>query len=206
MTGVELSLLISQLAGPALAGLFGDNGQERQSFAGEGSADPRTLMRNNVDMTTRLGDALTTRLAQPVNLRSAVAQTPGSYSGGGLPFPIGVTAEDPALADPSLLSLPGISGLEGLFNGSLTAQGTPDSSVNPDTGYDDGGLPPPGALDRIAVPKRESASPSTAGPRRRSDSEYGQLVRADDLFDEPAPGDDLNKALGSVQLLMEAFR
>ena len=205
-------------------------------------------MRRNLDLTNRMGSALSDRLAQPVNLRSAYVQQPGAYSGGGLPFPIGVTAQDPALSDPSLLSLPGLSQFAGLFDGLGSASdpgGFPDapgystppgaSGVQPGEipgiNYDDPDGPlggdfglDGGEFDNFYQPSFDArSSQNTQGttdgtelrqgnaaegraPRRRSDPEYGQLVRADDLLDGNAPGDDLTKAMGSVQLLMEAMR
>lgn len=244
MTGAEISLLVSALAGPLMGGLFGGNSdQPRQSFEGQGAIDPRNMMRHNAELVNRIGAALTQRLGQPVNLRSAVVQQPGAYSGGGLPFPIGVTAQDPALSDPSLLSLAGIPGLSSIFSGGAGAFSDPGGF--PEVGYST----PPGAganpfdkpqgedffgydtntgafdnfyqtpFDQRTPQNRQGTTdgleptPHNAaearGPRRRSeinDGEYGQLVRADDLMDGNAPGDDLSRAMGSVQLLLEAFR
>jgi hypothetical protein len=63
---------------------------------------------------------------------------------------------------------------------------------------------PNGTTDGSA-PREDNAAERVGGPRRRviNDGEYGQLVRAKDLVD---PGDDLSKAMGSVGLLLEAFR
>lgn len=214
MTGFETSLLISQLLGPMLGGLFGGSDQERQSFEGTGATDPRNMLQRNTQLAENLGSIIANRASQPVNLRSAYVQTPGAYSGGGLPFPIGVSAEDPALADSSLLSLPGIQGLESLFH-PRTGDVSGDGGGHVEQG--DGFVGGPGTdTGRIAVPRIGSGdsgqTPSeqlrTSGPRRRSESQdYGQLVRASDLIPEQSnPGDDLTKAMGSVQLLMEAFR
>jgi hypothetical protein len=54
------------------------------------------------------------------------------------------------------------------------------------------------------VSPRNAAERIPSGPRRRvNDGEYGQLVRAADL--EEGGGDDLSKALGSVELLLQAY-
>ena len=215
MTGAETALLIAQLAGPMMAGLFGGDDSPRQSFEGSGAVDPRNLMRSNLDLATRYGQAMTDHLARPISLPSAYVQTPGAYSGGGLPMPIGISAEDPALANPSLLSRPGLTEFENLFSGlsgTPYAGGMEAPGVSPD-GYTD---TDPYDTTRQAVPK-DDAIPSlgeqaSSGPRRRSavsaasGEDYGQLVRAEDLIDGNAPGDDLSKALGSVQLLLEAYR
>ncbi len=52
-----------------------------------------------IDLQRMMAD----RAQTPVNLRSAFAQQPPSFAGGGLPMPIGVTGIDPALANRSLL-------------------------------------------------------------------------------------------------------
>ena len=224
-----------------IASMFSGGGsdQERQSFEGKGDIAPANMMRRNLDLTTRMGRGLADRIAQPVNLRSAYVQQPGAYSGGGLPFPIGVTAQDPALSDPSLLSLPGLSQFAGLFDGlgdGSDPGGFPDApgySTPPGVGAQPGDATgedyfgyntETGAFDDFYLPSfdqrteqntqgttdgsepRQGNAAEGRAPRRRSDPEYGQLVRADDLLDGNAPGDDLTKAMGSVQLLMEAMR
>ena len=42
--------LIGLLGGPMLQGLFGNNGQQRQSFEGKGDADPTSIIRKNQAM------------------------------------------------------------------------------------------------------------------------------------------------------------
>ena len=73
-----------------------------------GAADPNLIAKNGMLATSDAYDAFRQNLAQGVNLRSSFAQTPPTFSGGGLPMPIGVTGRDPALQDPSLLHLNGI--------------------------------------------------------------------------------------------------
>lgn len=220
MDPVTLGLLISQIAGPMLGGLFGPDQQQRKSFEGQGAIDPSNMMRNNLALTSRLGNAITDHLATPVSLPSAVVQTPGAYTGGGLPFPIGVSAEDPALANPSLLNRPGLGEFQDLFKGldfgdrggipQFTTGTPPGYGSSPGDvpagtpGFDNFFQPGFDQGDSMASP---GASAEATGPRRRSSSqEYGQLVRASDLQEGAPLGDDLTKGLGAVQLLMEAFR
>ncbi len=206
----SLAYIIAQLAGPMLAGAFGGSDQPRQSFEGKGAIDPSNLMRSNLGLATRMGQAITDHLAQPVSLPSAYAQTPGAYSGGGLPMPIGVSAEDPALANPALLTRPGMSEFANIFSGLNGAVPSGDHTdapgVSPD-GYTD---TDPYDTSRTAVPKDASAATASevTGPRRRSavpSEAHGQLVRANDLIDGNNPGDDLTKGLGAVKLLLEAY-
>jgi hypothetical protein len=86
-----------------LSFLGGDEGQERQSFAGQGSADPIKALQSLLDGTNSMGRALQSR--GPTRLRSsAVQKGPEPVQIPGLPFQIGGgLGVDPALADPSLL-------------------------------------------------------------------------------------------------------
>ena len=65
---------------------------------------------------------------------------------------------------------------------------------------------PQGTTD-VGEPNPGNSAERVGGPRRRqiNDGEYGQLVRADDLLADSAPGDDLQQAMGAVNLLLEAF-
>lgn len=240
---------IAAVVGPLLQGLFSDDDTPRRSFAGTGPTSPTSLMRRNLDFQNKLGGVLADRAAQPVTLRSAYAQTPGAYTGGGLPFPIGVTAQDPALKDPSLLTLPGIKGLEGLFNG--LGDGLPGFGVvtgptptnppggNPGITGPDGFGPdgkPLGGFEDFYLPDFTQQTPqnpngTTDGgeptpsnqaemrgtpsmdvfPRRRPTDEAPgskEVVGGEELIDfgvSGQPGDDLSRALGSIQLLLSAY-
>lgn len=104
--------LMAMLAGSNIFGnLFGGGGegQDLQTFEGERrgnlSLDPRDVMAHGITAMGRFGDSLNDILSQPVNLRSAYVQDLPSFSGGGLPMPIGVSGRDLAMSDPSLLSL-----------------------------------------------------------------------------------------------------
>lgn len=208
--------LIGSLAGPTIAGLFAPEGQELQSFSGHGSIDPVNMLHNTNTMIGRLGNAITDRAAQPISLRSAFAQQPTAFTGGGLPFPIGLSGVDPALGDTSLLSLPGMTEFEGIFDNLVSSQNPDDSgSVSPGGGYQS----PDGMTggDRRAVPKAPG-SPSqgptsdtmpinesrSAGPRRP-----GMGLRAADILDDnplmPSGDDDLSQAHGAANLMLEAL-
>lgn len=208
--------LIGSLAGPTIAGLFAPDGQELQSFSGHGSIDPVNMLHNTNTMIGRLGDAITNRAAQPIELRSSFAQQPTAFTGGGLPFPIGLSGVDPALADPSLLSLPGMTEFEGIFDNLVSSQNPDDSGYVDPGGYH----APPGMTggDRRAVPRNgtmpvrdggTSSGESTGGPRRP-----GRGLRAADILDDGASGigtktvvggDDLDQAHGAANLMLEAL-
>ena len=65
-------------------------GQELQSFEGEGNLDPRQVLTDAQGSITDLLGTLRDRANQPINLRSAYVQQPPVFTGGGLPMPIGV--------------------------------------------------------------------------------------------------------------------
>ena len=91
----------------ALAG-GGGGGQERRPFTGP-NVDPEELLGSLTGSLTDLKGSLVNRANEGVQLRSpTVAQTPGSIRGGSLPFEIGLSGQDPAAFDPSLLSRPGL--------------------------------------------------------------------------------------------------
>ena len=231
MTGIETALLISQLAGPLMSMLGGGGDVEgRQSFEGMGSISPQAMMHTNQDLLSRLMGAATERAGQPISLSSATqVQQPGAFTGGGMPFPIGLVAQDPALGNPSLLNRPGLGEYQNIMTGLGGGGGVEGGSVVPGSGYTS-----PIDTPRRAVPRNQSgadvgggggedpsaggASAASPAPRqtaprqtaRRSsiaDGDYGQLVRASDLelTTDFNPGDDLKQAMGAVDLLLQAY-
>ena len=219
LKAADYALLAGQLGGGLLGGMFAPEGQERQSFEGT-DVSPLAMMRQSNALAGDLGKALAGRAAGGVNLPSAYAQQPGSYSGGGLPMPIGVVASDPALANPSMLSLAGLEEFRDLFGGGTGPGviGQPDGPSDYTPPFDGEhpqdesetrmpGFDPPTTTDG-SEPRDDNAAEAvgTRGTRRRSrinDGEYGQLVRASDLGADS--GDDLAQGIGSVELLLEAF-
>ena len=117
-------------------------------------------------------------------------------------MPIGLVASDPALENRSLQSLQGLGAFENLFPPPYTGVDDPNlrdlSRPTPDGKRTDG--EPDETPGRPPTRRRSDDSDAFGG----NDGEYGQLVRADDLM-ASGGGDDLNQALGSVQLLLEAF-
>lgn len=135
--------MIGQLGGPMLAGLFSPDPQEANSFTG--SASPQAMMEQLNGLLGGAGSALTSRAMTPISLPSAYAQQPTAFTGGGLPFPIGLSATDPALANPSLLNLQGMgefAGMADMFAGMGSGGGGPRFGVPK---LPPGGGNPPGA-------------------------------------------------------------
>jgi hypothetical protein len=112
----------------------GGEDPEFASFEGERpggvSVDPRDLLMHGLLSTGRAGQKFEDFASQPVTLRSAFAQTPQSIKGSsmGLPFDIGGGfGEDPALKDPSMLTLPGFD-----FHGIMPQLAPqPEGTANP---------------------------------------------------------------------------
>ena len=97
-----LPLIIGASTGTASA-LFAPDGQDISSFEGIDGIDPIEGMRDSRTMITELGQVLSGRAQEPFDLRSSYVQSLPTFSGGGLPMPIGVTGRDPALSNPYLL-------------------------------------------------------------------------------------------------------
>lgn len=95
------------ILGPLLAGGGEDAQQIRQSFAGT-SLDPRLVGQDVGDVTRGFADLASQVTSQPPQLTGTLVQQPPVFAGGSLPFPVGVTGVDPAIADPSLLQVPGL--------------------------------------------------------------------------------------------------
>lgn len=204
----EAGMIAGMVGGPALASLLAPDQQERKSFAGSDGTDPGHLLWRNQAMLEELMPLIMGRAQAGVSLPSAYVQQPGAATGGGLPMPIGLVASDPALGNPSLLKIPGLAKMGGLLDGpqtKLDPDGNPAGPRNP--GTDPGGWPgdvwnKPGESGPMAS---ASSEPMSVGPRRRSES----VAPDDALFAEGDlinPGDDLQQALGSVELLLQSMR
>lgn len=195
--GTNASLIAAALGGPVLANLFAPEGQELSSFEGNTNLDPHATLGEARDMLNAISQIAMGRVNQPVSLPSSVAQQPGSYTGGGLPMPIGLVASDPALQNPSLLSLSPFGDVSRLISDrSDPPRGTGDEPPSDGGGGD--GIP------NIGGPREGESGPFRSGPRRRS--EGSGLVRAADLMAEGSQADDLEQAMGAVELLMQSMR
>ena len=193
--------IIGALGGPVLSSLFAPEGQELSSFEGRGALDPVTMLTNVNTMLGRVGKGVTERAATPISLPSSYVQTPPVFSGGGLPMPIGVSGQDPALANPSLMNLQGMGQFQDLFKGITSPDGSTDDdggSVIHGKGFvQDPNLPP---SDRTAVPKSSASGMSESVTRRKAPA---SLVRGADLIDDGAQLDDIGRAEAAIRLLMD---
>ena len=107
MTGIEIALLVSSLAGAAGGLIGGGSDQEINSFEGT-QLDPVNMGVRSSQLISGAGDVLAKRAGKGIQLRGVGVQQPGGYSGGGLPMNIGLSGSDPALKDPSMLTRPGV--------------------------------------------------------------------------------------------------
>ena len=106
MSGMEPAL-IAALVGGGMGGLGAAFGQssDTKPFAGSRAEE---LMAKGVLGTENLAEIVSARFAEPISLAGTAVQPLPIYAGGGLPMPIGGLGQDPALSDPSLLTLGGL--------------------------------------------------------------------------------------------------
>lgn len=212
-TAQLLGMLGAGIGGPMLSAMFAPEGQELQSFQDVPGLKPTDFLGQTRDLMGELGGLLSDRASQPVSLPSAYVQQPGAYTGGGLPMPIGVVGQDPALENPDLLTRPGMdtTRLGQMFRRGMIMPpaGSPPSDTTPgiDTPIQDSPEPP--STDGGDQPGDERPRNPTEflGPRspfdlsRVTDSIIGQpsqdvttrpRISGDDLLDAraPEPADD----------------
>jgi hypothetical protein len=103
-----MKLLDYIMAGLGIKDLFSGGGgmQDRATFEGEyrdgTSLDPRDTLAEGMNTGRAVQTDLRNKANRPVALRSAYVQQPPTFTGGGMPMPIGVSGYDPALSNPGL--------------------------------------------------------------------------------------------------------
>lgn len=222
-------------AGGALAStLAAPEGQELDSFEGEGIADPTHLLQGLVKSLATYGNSAVDLANQPISMPLAFAQTPPGLSG-----------VDPAFGDRSLLTRPGAN-LPDLFSHFLdrNAPGSGGGGVDPDA--PGGGNAPPSSFGGEAPPRgdgpvRHNANKPSPQDRRdiREDRRIARrtppqvapqtappyvapddIVRMPDIPEHtfaakissmlgreaPPPADDTAQAEAAVEMLLNAGR
>lgn len=106
---VTLSAIIGG-AGRIGASIFAPQGQMLSSFENDPTLNPgKMLLQSDNAVNSVFGPALA-RAFSPVDMSDAYVQSPPSFTGGGMPVPVGVTgswgAGKPAVASPPSSSLP----------------------------------------------------------------------------------------------------
>ena len=150
------------MAGIGAGSLFGGgSGQERATYEGERrgdlSLDPRDLLGMGVTSIGRMGDDLYDRFAEGAYLPGAFAQSPPTFTGGGLPMPIGVTGRDlqearPDQQTPHLRSGGGVTRRDPFQGVGNMMSGNPQTGGWPDTS---GGGPAPDPSTNSRLPDQE---------------------------------------------------
>lgn len=183
----SLALLLGQLGAAGISAAAMPDGQELQTFEGEGQLDPRTMFLESKLRINDMQQLLKDRANRGVSVRSGYVQQPPVFTGGGLPMPIGVSGMPPALADPSLLRLGGMAGEEEF----PPRDGEPPVIFpeGPDAPAPDDGTPENGPFQR-----------ASAGPARRS-------MPGQSLFAAPnvSEHDDLGRGTGAMELYLRSM-
>lgn len=111
------------------------------TFAGTGM-DPRLLAQIQADLIGGFGDLAGQVSGRPIDLSGSIVQQPTGFQGGPLPFNVGVTGVDPAIANPALVQLPGLDssqlqeamdairslGISNISGQDLASRATPEES------------------------------------------------------------------------------
>lgn len=77
------------------------------TFAGTGM-DPRLLAEIQAGLIGGFGDLATQVSSRPIDLSGTLVQQPPTFTGGVLPFDIGVTGVDPGFANPAMVQMAGL--------------------------------------------------------------------------------------------------
>lgn len=223
-----IGMLGAGIGGPAIAALSVPEGQELESFSSVPGLNPAEFFTKTNSLMGALGSTLADRASQPVTLRSAYAQQPPVYAGGGLPMPIGVSASDPALADPSLLTSANntdFGPVAEMMRNFVMPEGGWGDNVS---GVPRTARPSPDAGDDAGVPEdyRIDQGDIVYEPRQATHRPGAELVRGQDLMAErtaaaTAPPtdflddifaqhgsdtvDDFDQGVANVQLLAAAL-
>lgn len=197
MQGKDIASLLAQLGVAGIGAWAAPDGQELQSFEGEGALDPRNMYGEARSGINDMLEQVKARANRPVRTRSAYVQQPPVFTGGGLPMPIGVSGMDPALADKSLLSLPGLDGVD--VDPIPRDQTFPPGNPQPTPPQDGDGiptLPPDGSGDDESGPMQRA----TAGPQRRA-------LAGQSLFAAPnvSGHDDLSQGMGAMEVYLRSL-
>lgn len=212
---------ISSILGPAIGGALSPNPyQQRQSFEGS-SADPTTGMTQVQDALRELIGTQADKVGKGVTLQSTVDPTLPTFTGGGLPMPIGVKPGDPSLAKP--FSIPGIDvgPVRKAIGGTGQAPGTyrtPSPNATPVGGPGSAVPRPPGQKPGTSVPPPPNVNPpSMADPPNPQPGNPGGGAHRNAIADPTGQGVDPTAGLaipqgldpqtyGALQLLMHSMQ
>ncbi len=177
----------------------------RSNPGGQRNLTPAQILGLALSNVAEVGGALTERAGAPITLRGAQVQQPPTFTGGGLPSPIGLTGRDPALDDPDLLTQLGVT-LGDPFLPGGSPRRTEEPEPHPDAVPDPIGGPPRIPPDPNKQDEEDNTDPS---PFRAKDSTLMQsqapvrpMLTPDAA--QGGPADPFGEALGAAQLLLTA--
>ena len=138
MDPLTLSLILSAIVGggQSASSFNAPQGTKFGTFAGT-NTDPRHLLSQAITGNQDLLRLVSERALQPPNIRNQFVQTPPSFSGGGLPMPIGLTGRDTSFLGSMRPPNRGFPTLGGNMDSKSGAPG-----YNPEFGLG-GTIPPP---------------------------------------------------------------
>lgn len=203
--------------GRTAGGIFAPQGQQLSSFENAGSLDPHATLSEAQNMLRGVFGGALARAGQPVDLSHAYVQDLPSFTGGGLPMPIGATGSWNKNAPAA--SSGGTGGTSSLFApqmppGTVAGQtrgpgpGNPDPSDPGGSGLPDNspgngnyplGTEPRSLLSGLDDAMGSPASMST-GPVRRTPQMPGDPSAPS--IDVSGNGGGDTRALGAVSLLL----
>jgi len=166
MSGIEPAVLAALIgAGGSLgSSLVLGEGQEASPF--RGPISPPNVLEDLYDYIRRLGTEYSDLSSEDITLPSAVVQQPEGFASDSLPFPIGLTARDPALLNPNLLRIPGRRVT--IFNPLRYVPGGPGGGGSPREPEPGPNGPPdgkrPGPEPRPREPREPPGPPLPPGP------------------------------------------
>lgn len=209
--------LIATIGGGVGSSLFAPQGQQISSFENSpGGTDPHDTLQNAGNEIQRLFDSLMQRSSEPIDMSHSYVQELPSFSGGGLPMPVGVTGSWEGGNRPAALPSANPGGaIGGTRAPRLNAPGEftpprPTVDLPPPTDLPGRQFEPQSLFESgSAEPTRRKFQPTGTGISTGGDQNtiqpFGAGAGSDagtSLLPSPPPGMD-PRAYGAVQLLMQ---
>lgn len=166
-------------------------GEGLQPLAGVNPSDEFSRM---LQIITGLSGTLANNAARPRTLATSFAQRLPSFSGGGLPIPIGVTGVDPALDNPALRTTQPLIFPEKNFFDFIP----PSSFLPPGTSSSPASTASP-------LPSSSTALEPAAGAATAPEPSVQRPSIAPNAI-PPVGGDSLQEAMSAIDLLLGAFK
>ena len=204
----DAAMIGAQLVGGLLGG--GDEAQERASFRNQKvsgvSVDPRNLQAQAKVGGEDMLSALLDWLGQDITMKTTVQPLP-SYVGGGLPMAISAPGKDQALANPGLLTTPGLKvqrrALDPRLNDKAEGSGGLFGNLAKQVAEKQGILPGPNLSDEVGG-RAPAPVMSPQAPAQTQQSPWATPRNQFDRTRQPQQlvgGGDFDQAMAALQLL-----